>query len=65
MKIGICLPYMKAGLRRDDYMAWFARVDDGPFHSISCGERIHGPSFDMRIVLAAAAAVPPVARRSS
>jgi alkanesulfonate monooxygenase SsuD/methylene tetrahydromethanopterin reductase-like flavin-dependent oxidoreductase (luciferase family) len=57
MKIGICLPYMKAGLTRDDYMAWFARVDDGPFHSISCGERIHGPSFDMRIVLSAAAAV--------
>ncbi len=57
MKIGICLPYMKAGLNREDYMAWFARVDEGPFHSISCGERIHGPSFDMRIVLAAAAAV--------
>jgi alkanesulfonate monooxygenase SsuD/methylene tetrahydromethanopterin reductase-like flavin-dependent oxidoreductase (luciferase family) len=57
MKIGICLPYMKAGLTRDDYMTWFARVDDGPFHSISCGERIHGPSFDMRIVLSAAAAV--------
>jgi alkanesulfonate monooxygenase SsuD/methylene tetrahydromethanopterin reductase-like flavin-dependent oxidoreductase (luciferase family) len=57
MKIGICLPYMKAGLRREDYMAWFARVDDGPFHSISCGERIHGPSFDMRVVLSAAAAI--------
>ena len=57
MKIGICLPYMKAGLTREDYMAWFKRVDEGPFHSISCGERVHGPSFDMRIVLAAAAAV--------
>ena len=57
MKIGICLPYMKAGLSREDYMAWFTRVDDGAFHSISCGERIHGPSFDMRIVLAAAAAI--------
>lgn len=57
MKIGICLPYMKAGLNREDYMAWFHRVDDGPFHSISCGERIHGPTFDMRVVLAAAAAI--------
>jgi alkanesulfonate monooxygenase SsuD/methylene tetrahydromethanopterin reductase-like flavin-dependent oxidoreductase (luciferase family) len=55
MKIGICLPYMKAGLSRDDYLAWFQRVDDGPFHSISCGERIHGPTLDMRVVLSAAA----------
>lgn len=57
MKIGICLPYMKAGLTRDDYLAWFQRVDQGPFHSISCGERIHGPSYDMRVVLSAAAAL--------
>lgn len=57
MKIGICLPYMKAGLTRDDYLAWFRRVDQGPFHSISCGERVHGPSYDMRVILSAAAAV--------
>jgi len=55
MKIGICLPYMKAGLTREDYLAWFAAVDAGPFHGISCGERVHGPTYDMRIVLAAAA----------
>ena len=55
MKIGICLPYMKAGLTRDDYLRWFRAVDDGPFHSISCGERVHGPTYDMRILLAAAA----------
>lgn len=55
MEIGICLPYMKAGLTRDDYLEWFRRVDDGPFHSISCGERVHGPTFDMRVVLSAAA----------
>ncbi|NQY03033.1 MAG: LLM class flavin-dependent oxidoreductase [Halieaceae bacterium] len=55
MKIGICLPYMKAGLTRDDYLAWFKRVDEGPFHAISCGERIHGPTYDMRVVLSAAA----------
>ena len=57
VKIGICLPYMKAGLSREDYFKWFQRVDDGPFHSISCGERVHGPTYDMRVVLAAAAAV--------
>ncbi|MEH6593131.1 MAG: LLM class flavin-dependent oxidoreductase [Halioglobus sp.] len=56
MKIGICLPYMKAGLTREDYLQWFRRVDEGPFHSISCGERVHGPTFDMRVVLSAAAA---------
>ena len=56
MKIGICLPYMKAGLTRKDYFEWFSRVDEGPFHSISCGERVHGPTYDMRVVLSAAAA---------
>ena len=55
MKIGICLPYMKAGLSREDYQAWFKAVDAGPFHSVCCGERIHGPAMDMRMVLAAAA----------
>lgn len=55
MKIGICLPYMKAGLTREDYLAWFKGVDDGPFYSLSCGERVHGPTYDMRIILAAAA----------
>ena len=57
MKIGICLPYLKQNLTRDDYLQWFRAVDEGPFHSISCGERIHGPAYDMRVVLSAAAAV--------
>ncbi|MDH5172692.1 MAG: LLM class flavin-dependent oxidoreductase [Gammaproteobacteria bacterium] len=55
MQIGICLPYMKAGLTRELYQAWFRAVDAGPFHSVCCGERIHGPAMDMRMVLAAAA----------
>lgn len=55
MKIGICLPYMKAGLTREDYLEWFRRVDEGPFHSVSCGERVHGPTYDMRVLLSAAA----------
>lgn len=57
MKIGLCLPYMKEGLTRDDYHAWFRHIDQGPFHSLSCGERILGPTYDMRILLASAAAV--------
>ena len=55
MKIGICLPNKKAGQTRQDYLDWFTRVDEGPFHSVSCGERVHGPTYDMRVVLAAAA----------
>lgn len=55
MKIGLCLPYMKPGLRREDFLAWFRRIDQGPFHSVSCGERIIGPTYDMRVLLAAAA----------
>ena len=55
MKIGVCLPYMKAGLTREDYLAWFKAIDEGPYHALSCGERVHGPTYDMRVVLAAAA----------
>ncbi|QFU77858.1 LLM class flavin-dependent oxidoreductase [Halioglobus maricola] len=47
---------MKAGINRDDLLAWFRVVDSGPFHSVSCGERIHGPTCDMGALLAAAAA---------
>ncbi len=57
MKIGLCLPYMKRGMTREDYHRWFHHIDQGPFHSLSCGERILGPSFDMRILLASAAAI--------
>ena len=57
MQIGLCLPYMKAGLTRQDYLDWFRAVEAGPFHAVSCGERVHGPTYDMRVVLSAAAAV--------
>jgi alkanesulfonate monooxygenase SsuD/methylene tetrahydromethanopterin reductase-like flavin-dependent oxidoreductase (luciferase family) len=55
MKIGVCLPYLKAGVTREDYLHWFQRIDQGPFHSLSCGERVNGPSYDMGSLLAAAA----------
>jgi alkanesulfonate monooxygenase SsuD/methylene tetrahydromethanopterin reductase-like flavin-dependent oxidoreductase (luciferase family) len=47
---------MKEGLTRQDFLNWFRRVDQGPFHALSCGERVTGPTYDMRILLAAAAA---------
>lgn len=57
MKISLCLPYMKADLNRATILGWSRAADQGPFHSISCGERISGPTLEMRNVLAAAAAV--------
>lgn len=59
MDIGLCLPYMKDGLTRELIREWCIRADNGPFSTISCGERITGPQepLDMRITLAFAAAI--------
>jgi len=57
MDFGICLPYMKPGLNRQTILDWCRAIDSGPFQSLSCGERITGPTLEMRNVLAAAAAV--------
>lgn len=57
MRVGVCLPYMKPGQDRATTLGWCRAIDEGPFSSLSCGERITGPTQDMRILLAAAAAV--------
>lgn len=57
MRIGICLPYMKPGQDRAVTLGWSRAIDAGPYATLSCGERIVGPTQDMRITLAAAAAV--------
>jgi len=59
MEIGFCLPYAKNGLNRETLLEWCRRIDRGPFSTISCGERITGPddTYDMRVLLSAAAAV--------
>ena len=57
MKIGLCFPYTQEDLSRDLILEWFRRVDEGPFSTISCGERLVGPSVDMMALLPAAAAV--------
>jgi len=57
MKIGLCFPYTQEGMSRELMLEWFRRVDEGPFSTISCGERLVGPSVDMMATLAAAAAV--------
>jgi alkanesulfonate monooxygenase SsuD/methylene tetrahydromethanopterin reductase-like flavin-dependent oxidoreductase (luciferase family) len=56
MKIGICLPYMEKNYGRKEIMDWCRRVDNGPFSSISCGERITSYTLEMRNMLAFAAA---------
>jgi alkanesulfonate monooxygenase SsuD/methylene tetrahydromethanopterin reductase-like flavin-dependent oxidoreductase (luciferase family) len=55
--VGICLPYMKKGLDRATLLGTMRAVEAGPFASLSCGERITGPTVDLGLTLAAAAAV--------
>jgi len=57
MKVGVCLPYMKEGLDRRAILGFARAVEAGPFASLSCGERIVGPTIHMATALAAAAAV--------
>ena len=57
MKIGLCFPYTQDDIDRKRMLEWFRRVDEGPFSTLSCGERMVGPSVDMMATLAAAAAV--------
>jgi alkanesulfonate monooxygenase SsuD/methylene tetrahydromethanopterin reductase-like flavin-dependent oxidoreductase (luciferase family) len=57
VKIGLCFPYTQEDPSRDVMLDWFRRVDEGPFSTISCGERMVGPSVDMMALLGAAAAV--------
>ena len=57
MDVGICLPYMERDLDRERILAWCRSVEDGPFASLSCGERVTGYTLEMRTTLAAAAAV--------
>lgn len=56
MKVSLCLPYMERDFTRKEIKAWCEAVDDGPFHAISCGERITDYTLEMRNMLAFAAA---------
>ena len=57
MDVGLALPQMTVGLDRDRILAWCRAVDDGPFSSISAGERITYDNLDGFTLCAAAAAV--------
>jgi len=57
VRIGLTLPSMLAGVDRATTLEWCRRIDDGPFSSLSMGERITYPNQELWAVLAAAAAV--------
>jgi alkanesulfonate monooxygenase SsuD/methylene tetrahydromethanopterin reductase-like flavin-dependent oxidoreductase (luciferase family) len=57
MDVGLALPTMAGGWQRSTYVDWCSITDDGPFSSISCGERITFRNVEMLTTLAAAAAL--------
>lgn len=56
MHIGITLPSFVAGVDGDGIREWCRRIEDGPFSSVSVGERIAFPSHELVTTLAFAAA---------
>jgi len=57
MTVGVALPQMARGLDRDRLLAWCRGIDDGPFSSISAGERITFHNLDGFTLCSAAAAL--------
>jgi alkanesulfonate monooxygenase SsuD/methylene tetrahydromethanopterin reductase-like flavin-dependent oxidoreductase (luciferase family) len=54
--IGLTLPSFVPGVDRANILEWCRRIDDGPFSSVSVGERIAYPSHELVATLAFAAA---------
>jgi alkanesulfonate monooxygenase SsuD/methylene tetrahydromethanopterin reductase-like flavin-dependent oxidoreductase (luciferase family) len=57
MDVGVALPQMARGLDRATLLAWCRGIDEGPFSSVSAGERITFHNLDGFGLCAAAAAV--------
>ncbi len=57
MDVGLALPNMATGWTRQTFLDWCRVAEDGPFSSISCGERITFRNTEMITSLAAAAAL--------
>lgn len=57
MEIGISLPTMCRGYTRATTIDWCRLADDGPFSSVSCGERMTFHNPEMWTTMAAAAAL--------
>jgi alkanesulfonate monooxygenase SsuD/methylene tetrahydromethanopterin reductase-like flavin-dependent oxidoreductase (luciferase family) len=57
MEIGVALPQMALGYGTETTVTWARKADEGPFSSISAGERVTFSNPEMVASLAAAAAV--------
>jgi alkanesulfonate monooxygenase SsuD/methylene tetrahydromethanopterin reductase-like flavin-dependent oxidoreductase (luciferase family) len=57
METGVALPQMAKGLDHDSFTAWCRGIDDGPFSSVSAGERITFHNVEGLTACAAAAAL--------
>jgi len=57
MEVGVALPQMARGLDHDSFEAWCRGIDDGPFSSVSAGERITFHNVEGLTACAAAAAL--------
>lgn len=57
MTVGVALPQMATGLDRDRLVAWCRGIDEGPFSSVSAGERITFHNLDGFTLCSAAAAL--------
>jgi alkanesulfonate monooxygenase SsuD/methylene tetrahydromethanopterin reductase-like flavin-dependent oxidoreductase (luciferase family) len=57
MQVGLALPTMADGWSRATFLDWCSIVDDGPFSSISTGERITFHNPEILTTLAACAAL--------
>lgn len=57
MTVGVALPQMATGLDRQRLLAWCRGIDDGPFSSVSAGERITFHNLDGFTLCSAAAAL--------
>lgn len=57
MEVGVALPQMAVGLDRARILAWCQGIDEGPFSSVSAGERIAFDNLDGFTLCNAAAAL--------
>ncbi len=57
MKISVCLPYHELEYSRATTLEWCQAIDQGPFASVGCGQRLTSYAQDMPVLLAAAAAL--------
>ncbi len=57
MQYGMTLPTMAHGYDRETTLSWCQRIDDGPYASVSVGERITFHNQEQYVMLAAAAAL--------